>query len=79
MVRASRSIENNVLWTLSVALAALFLLTGASKLLGTETIGLQAAAMRGFPGWIRVITGIVEIAAQTGGNSATSVAKIQMT
>ena len=61
-----RSAENVVLWVLSVALAAVFLLTGVPKLLGMETIGLQAAAMRGFPGWIRVITGIVEIAGAIG-------------
>src|SRR5207248_2721248 len=30
------------------------------KLLGIETVGLQAAAMRGFPPFIRVIVGLIE-------------------
>ena len=45
----------------SIVLAIVFLLAGVPKLLGMGTIGLQAAAMQGFPAWIRVVTGIVEI------------------
>lgn len=49
-------------WILSVLLAALFLSTGIPKLLGSHTYGLQAASMAGFPAWIRIAVGIVEVA-----------------
>lgn len=51
-----------VVWIVSVLLAAIFATTGISKLIGTDPIGLQAAAMRGFPQWIRVVVGLVEVA-----------------
>jgi uncharacterized membrane protein YphA (DoxX/SURF4 family) len=50
-----------VIWALSIVLAGIFLLAGVGKILGMETIGLQAAAMRGFPEWMRTLVGIVEI------------------
>lgn len=50
-----------VVWIISVLLAAVFATTGISKLIGNDPIGLQAAAMRGFPGWIRVLVGLVEV------------------
>jgi uncharacterized membrane protein YphA (DoxX/SURF4 family) len=50
-----------LVWVLEVVLAGIFVLAGVSKLLGTETFVIQAAAMRGFPGWIRMVVGIVEI------------------
>src|SRR5262245_61578827 len=50
-----------VVWIISALLAAVFATTGISKLVGAEPIALQAAAMRDFPGWIRVIVGIVEV------------------
>src|SRR5918992_2812260 len=55
-----RAVNDFVVWTLSVVLASIFLLTGVPKLIGLGTVGLQASAMRGFPDWIRVIVGIVE-------------------
>jgi len=55
-----RAVNDFVVWSLSVVLAAMFLLTGVPKLFGMGTVGLQASAMRGFPAWIRVIVGIVE-------------------
>src|SRR5918999_5121135 len=55
-----RAVNDFVIWSLSVVLAAIFLLTGVPKLIGLGTVGLQASAMRGFPDWIRVIVGIVE-------------------
>ena len=62
-----RAVNDFVVWTLSVILAAIFLLAGVPKLLGWgEMIPLQASAMRGFPGWIRVIVGIVEAAGAIG-------------
>lgn len=48
-------------WILSVLLAFIFIVTGASKLAGTSTFWLQAAAMHGFPAGMRVVVGIVEI------------------
>lgn len=60
MVRA-RAIDAFVVWVLSVLLAAVFLLAGVPKLAGMGTVGLQAAAMRGFPTWIRVVVGLVEV------------------
>lgn len=60
MTRA-RAVDDVVVWILSIVLAAVFLLTGIPKLLGLNTIGLQAAAMHGFPVWMRLIAGIVEI------------------
>jgi uncharacterized membrane protein YphA (DoxX/SURF4 family) len=59
MARA-RAVDAFVVWVLSILLAGIFLLTGVPKLLGLGTVGLQAAAMRGFPEWIRLIVGIVE-------------------
>lgn len=50
-----------VVWTVSVLLAAVFVTTGVAKLIGSEPIGLQAAAMNGFPQWIRTLVGIVEV------------------
>jgi putative oxidoreductase len=61
-----RALNDFVVWTLSVLLAAVFLLTGVPKLVGLGTVGLQASAMRGFPDWIRVIVGIVETAGAIG-------------
>jgi putative oxidoreductase len=66
MPQPARSTESVLLWILSVLLAAVFLLAGIPKILGMETVWLQAAAMRGFPAWIRVISGIVEVVAAIG-------------
>jgi uncharacterized membrane protein YphA (DoxX/SURF4 family) len=56
-----KSRNSAFVWVLEVLLAGIFVLAGVSKLLGTETFVLQAAAMRGFPGWIRTVVGICEI------------------
>jgi uncharacterized membrane protein YphA (DoxX/SURF4 family) len=61
MDRDRRGAENFVLWIVCGALALVFLLSGAPKLIGGSTIGLQAAAMRGFPGWLRLLVGLVEV------------------
>ena len=58
----TRAINAFVAWTLSVVLSGVFLLAGIPKLLGMPTVGLEAAAMTGFPAWIRVVAGIVETA-----------------
>ena len=59
----SRAARNDaiVVWILSVLLAVVFATTGLAKLIGREPIGLQAAAMNGFPQWIRTLVGIVEV------------------
>lgn len=55
--RSARS----AMWILSIVLAIVFLATGIAKLTGSSTFYLQAATMRGFPAWIRVVVGLVEI------------------
>jgi uncharacterized membrane protein YphA (DoxX/SURF4 family) len=56
-----RARTSALVWVLEVALAAVFILAGVTKLLGTETFLLQAAAMHGFPQWIRIVVAVVEI------------------
>ena len=65
MTRA-RTVDDFVVWALSIALAGLFLLTGVPKLLGLSTVPIQAAAMHGFPAWMRLIVGIVETVGAIG-------------
>ena len=57
----SRAADAFVVWVLSVALAAVFLLAGIPKLIGGGAVGLQASAMRDFPAPLRVIVGVVEV------------------
>jgi uncharacterized membrane protein YphA (DoxX/SURF4 family) len=66
MTQRTRNADAVVVWILSVFLAAVFATTGIAKLIGSEPIGLQAAAMRGFPTWIRMIVGIVELTGAIG-------------
>jgi uncharacterized membrane protein YphA (DoxX/SURF4 family) len=56
--RASSAIAATIL---SVLLAAVFLAAGIPKLVGAEPL-IQAAAMRGFPDWIRIVVAIVDVA-----------------
>src|SRR5918992_1270579 len=58
-----RAVNDFVVWTVSVILAGVFLLTGVPKLFGWQPLVLEAAGMQEFPPWIRVIVGLVE----TGG------------
>lgn len=62
----TRSAESVVVWILSVLLAAVFATTGIAKLTGTEPLALQAAAMRGFPGWMRAVVGAAELIGAVG-------------
>ena len=66
MEQRARSADAVVVWILSVLLAAVFATTGISKLIGVEPLTLQAAAMRGFPTWIRMVVGVVEIVGALG-------------
>src|SRR5918912_1824169 len=50
-------------WVLSALLAVVFLAAGVPKLVGASPLLLQAAAMRGFPTWVRILVGLIE----TGG------------
>lgn len=61
MEQPRRSADAIVVWILSAILAAVFATTGLSKLIGVEPFGLQAAAMNGFPQWIRMVVGVVEL------------------
>jgi putative oxidoreductase len=61
--RASNAIAATIL---SVLLAAVFLLAAVPKLIGAEPLILQAAAMRGFPEWIRIVVAIVEVIGAIG-------------
>ncbi|HJU67921.1 MAG TPA: DoxX family protein [Gemmatimonadaceae bacterium] len=51
---------------LSVLLAGVFLAAGVPKLVGAEPLILQAAAMRGFPEWIRIVVAVVEVIGAIG-------------
>lgn len=62
----ARAVDAFVVWTLSIILAGVFLLTGVPKLLGMESVALQAAAMKGFPEPMRIIVGIVEVVGAIG-------------
>lgn len=57
----SRSAGSTALWVLTVVLTIVFLAAGIPKVFGLTTPWLQAAALRGFPEWIRVVVGVVEI------------------
>jgi uncharacterized membrane protein YphA (DoxX/SURF4 family) len=57
--RAGRSAG---LWALTILLSAVFLAAGVPKLLGLDPPLLQAAAMRGFPEWLRLVVGLAETA-----------------
>ncbi len=61
--RASTVIAATIL---SVLLAAVFLAAGVPKLIGAEPLILQAAAMRGFPEWIRIVVAVVEVIGAIG-------------
>ncbi|HMC57063.1 MAG TPA: DoxX family protein [Gemmatimonadaceae bacterium] len=57
----ARSADSIVMWILSVLLAAVFATTGIAKLIGADPLTFEAAAMHGFPGWIRTVVGVVEL------------------
>src|SRR5438067_13909550 len=61
-MRRAHAVDAFVVWALSIGRAAVFVVAGVPKLLGIETVGLQAAAMRGFPPFIRVLVGVIETA-----------------
>ena len=61
--RTSSSIAATIL---SVVLAGVFLAVGIPKIIGSEPLILQAAAMRGFPEWIRIVVAIAEVVGAIG-------------
>jgi putative oxidoreductase len=61
-----RAVNDFVIWSLSVVLAGIFLLTGVPKFFGWTPLVLEAAGMQDFPRWIRVIVGVVETAGAVG-------------
>jgi putative oxidoreductase len=58
----TRATTAAVVWVLSVLLALVFISAGIPKLAGTDTFWFQAAAMHGFPAWMRILVGIFEVA-----------------
>jgi len=62
----ARAVDAFVVWTLSILLAGIFLLTGVPKIFGLPAVGFQASAMSGFPQWMRIVVGIVECAGAIG-------------
>src|SRR5436853_7884089 len=61
-----RAVDAFLIWTLSIALAGLFLLTGVPKIIGFDAVGFKASAMRGFPEPMRVLDGVVECVGAIG-------------
>lgn len=57
----TRTTEATVIWILSALLAAWFVIIGIGKLTGTEPVALQAAAMNGFPQWVRALVGGAQV------------------
>jgi putative oxidoreductase len=55
-----------LVWALSVLLAAVFFAAGIPKIAGGHALGLQAAAMQGFPAWLRIVVGVVEVTCAIG-------------
>lgn len=53
--------QSSSMWVLSVLLAGLFLYAGAVKLVGAQE-AVDAFRRYGFPGWFRILIGIVEVA-----------------
>ncbi len=56
-----KAMSRFAVWTLSVALAVVFLLAGIPKLTGSGTVWLPAVAMQTFPPFIRIVVGVVEV------------------
>lgn len=60
-MRRETSPDAVLIWALSIPLAGLFLLDGASKLFGLEMLAVPAAAVRGFPAGIPYLVGLLEV------------------
>jgi putative oxidoreductase len=65
-MRRALAVNDFLIWTVSVLLAGIFLLAGIPKVLGMAPVGFQAAAMQGFPYFIRLIIGLVEVLCAIG-------------
>jgi len=57
----ARTTNGVLIWVVSAVLACVFLVAGIPKITGGDPLWLQAAAMRGFPAWIRTVVGVVEV------------------
>ena len=57
----ARGTTGVVVWGLSVFLALIFIFAGVPKIIGGQTFLLQAAAMHGFPSWMRILVGVFEV------------------
>ena len=58
----SSKLKTAVAWTASILLAALFVVAGAPKLLGSEG-WVRHFARWGYPDWLRLVIGTLEVAA----------------
>ena len=58
----SSKLKTAGIWTLSILLAALFVVTGAPKLLGAEG-WVHHFARWGYPDWLRLVIGGLEVGA----------------
>jgi putative oxidoreductase len=58
-------VKTIAVWILSVALAALYLFAGIPKLMGAAS-AVEGFARLGYPGWFRVLIGLLEVAAGIG-------------
>jgi uncharacterized membrane protein YphA (DoxX/SURF4 family) len=53
--------QTTLMWVLTVLLAGLFVVAGAGKLIGMDQV-VQSFQRFGYPGWFRIIVGIIEVA-----------------
>lgn len=65
-MRRDRIFDSTLIGTASIALAALFVWAGIRQLTGLETVAMQATMLDGFPAWMRVMVGIIEIVGAVG-------------
>jgi len=49
-----------LMWTLTVMLAAVFMLAGAGKVIGVKDV-VEAFQHFGYPAWFRIVIGIIEV------------------
>jgi uncharacterized membrane protein YphA (DoxX/SURF4 family) len=57
--------QSTTMWILSVLLAAAFIFGGVTKLIGSEDM-VSAFNQFGYPGWFRILIGIIELVCGIG-------------
>ena len=61
-MRRDRIFDSALIGTVSIALAAVFVWSGVRQLQGLETVAMQVSMLDGFPAWMRIMVGLIEIA-----------------